>query len=391
MTAGLLQLVAKGEQDEYLTGNPQISFYRFAFKRHTNFAMETIEILFSDLVNWGSMSTCNIPQKGDLLSNMYIQIRLPRLSSVQGNVNARWVRYVGLALIKKVELFIGGQLFDTQSGEWIYVKNQLSLDSGKRNGFDYMVGFDVDPEEERTIFVPLSFWFNNHNGMALPLVSLSFHEVKLRVHFRTFNEVTLNAQTIVPISNVSILANYVYLDIQERKYFAKDEQEYIIEYVQHDLNNQTNNLNPVVDIPFMNPVKEIIWMAQLNHSLNQKDWFNFTYLDNKNPTKSAVIQINGNDRFSALSGEYFNLIQTYQHHSCIPDNAGLNVYSFAIFPEAPQPSGTMNFSRVDTAKLKLEIFEDVYSYSSDVMIKLYAPTYNVLTVKAGMACLKFAA
>lgn len=393
MTAGLLQLVAKGDQDEYLTGNPQITYYRYAFKRHTNFAMETAELQFSDLVNWGQMSTCLLSHKGDMLSNLYLQVRLPRLTNMAENRYAKWVQYVGLAMIKKIEITIGGQTFDSHPGEWLYIYNQLKLEQGKRNGYDYMVGFDIDPDEPKTLFIPLAFWFSQHTGLALPLVALSFHEVRLRIYFRPFRECVINAETEVPFDSVSILANYVYLDKIERMFFAKSEQEYIIEQLQYDVSNATNLLNPSIDITFVNPVKELIWIVQpaSTNTIDYKDWFNFTYGNNKNPVKTTSLQINGIDRFTPLSGEYFNLIQPYQHHTNIPDNAGINMYSFALYPESPQPSGTLNFSRVDSAKLKLELMDDLFKSEKEAYIKIFGVTYNVMKIQSGMAGLKFAA
>lgn len=391
MTAGILQLVAKGDQDEFLTGNPQVTFYKHAFKRHTNFAMETFDLRFNDIVEWGTMSTCTLSSKADMLSNLYLQITLPKLSSANKNLNGRWTEYVGLAMIKKVELEIGGQTIDSQTGEWLYIYNQLALDPGKRNGYDYMVGFDIDPTEEKTLYVPLTFWFNTHTGLSLPLVALQYHEVKLRIHFRTFRECTINAPIEVPLTSAVVLANYVFLDVEERKQFAKEEQEYIIEQIQCDNENTINIKSPVIDINFINPIKELVWVVQKKShvTLENNDWFNFTFRDNRMPVKRATIQVNGTERFSPLSGEYFNLVQTYQHHTNIPDNAGICVYSFSIFPESPQPSGTMNFSRLDSARLKLDLQDDFLGNGEDALVKIYGITYNVLRIHAGMGSIKF--
>jgi len=391
MTAGILQLVARGDQDEYLTGNPQVTYYKYTFKRHTNFSMEMMELHFNDIVEWGSMSTCILSHKADMLSNMYLSITLPRLATSDENINGRWVEYVGLAMIKKIELEIGGQTIDSQSGEWMYIYNQLALDPGKRNGYDYMVGFDIDPNEEKTMYIPLTFWFNTHTGLSLPLVALQYHEVKLRVFLRTFKECTINAPVAVPLKNVAVLANFIYLDVEERKLFAKEEQEYIIEQVQHDTDTVINVSAPIIDISFINPVKEIVWVVQRREhlSLEFNDWFNFTFRDNRMPVKSAVLQVNGTDRFMPLPGEYFNLVQTFQHHTNIPDNAGICVYSFAIYPESPQPSGSMNFSRLDSARLKLSLHEDFLEDGRDAFVKLYAVTFNVLRIQAGMGSIKF--
>lgn len=395
MTAGLLQLIARGEQDEYLTGNPQVTFYKYTFRRHTNFAMEMHELQFNDIINWNQMNTCVLSRKGDLLTNMYLKIHLPALTKFTGNEYARWVNYIGLAMIKKIEIEIGGQVIDSQSGEWIYLYNQLSLRSGKRNGFDYMVGFDIDPNQEKVMYIPLCFWFNTHNGLAIPLVALQYHEVKLRVIFRDFKECTINAFNIIPITNVTVIANYVYLDVIERKAFAKEEQEYLIEQVQKDDHNSIITNNGSVDLNFCNPVKELVWLLQRTDytTVEFREWFNYTYADNKSPIKELTLQFNGLDRFSPMDGEYFNLVQPFQHHTCIPDNAGINSYSFAIHPENPQPSGSFNFSKADSARFKYLLHDDYLKDENgntyEAFFRVYALTMNVMVIKAGMAHVKF--
>lgn len=391
MTAGIFQLVARGEQDDYLTGNPQISFYKYAFRRHTNFSMETKEMLFNDAVNWGSSCSAVIHHHGDLLSQMYIQIKLPRLANLIGNENASWVRYVGLSMIKKVELEIGGQVIESHTGEWIFLYHQLSLTHSKRNGYDYMVGFNVDPYEPKILYIPLSFWFCEHSGLALPLIGLSFHEVKVRIHFRPFKECVINATNEVPITQVSVLCNFVYLDVMERKQLTNLDQEFLIEQVQQSTDNATYQPIAHVDLHFLNPVKELIWVVQKSEYRSQafKDFFNFTYKDNLSPIESAVLQINGSDRFSRLPGEYFNLVQPFQHHTAIPDNGGIHVYSFSIHPESPQPSGSLNFSKLDGAILKLKLQDDFMDEGDEIYINVYGVSYNVAVIKDGLFKVRF--
>lgn len=391
MTAGIFQLVARGEQDEYITGNPQISFYKYAFRKHTNFAMETKEMIFNDVVSWGSHCTSIIHHHGDMLSDMFLQIKIPRLASFVGNENAAWVRYLGLAMIRKVEIEIGGQVIDSHTGEWIFIHNQLTLNHSKRNGYDYMIGFDVDPRESKVLYIPLSFWFCNHSGLALPLIALSFHEVKVRVHLRPFKECVVNATYEVPITSASVLCNYVYLDLDERKALTNLDQEYVIDQVQSSLNNATYNSTSSIDLHFSHPVKEIVWVVQKSAYRNAavKDWFNFTYHDNLCPIESVVLQVNGAERFAKLSGEYFNLVQPYQHHTSIPDNGGICVYSFSIHPESHQASGTMNFSCVDNAILKLTYQQDYMEDGEEIYVNVYCLSYNVIHIKDGTLRLKF--
>jgi hypothetical protein len=254
-----------------------------------------------------------------------------------------------------------------------------------------MIGFDVDPTESKVLYIPLSFWFCEHSGLSLPLIALSFHEVKIRVHFKSFKECAINASIEVPIVATTVLCNYIYLDVDERKLFKNLDQEYIIEQVQMNVNNSTTHVNAHIDLHFTNPIKEIIWVIQKDIYRTQayKDWFNYTYKDNLVPIENIVLQVNGTDRFAKLTGEYFNLIQPYQHHTAIPDNGGICVYSFAIHPESHQSSGTMNFSRVDSAILKIKFMDDYIDDGEKIYVNIYAVGYNVIHIKDGMCKLKY--
>lgn len=389
MTGSVLQLQAKGEEDEYITGNPLVSFFKYSYRKHTNFSMEPFELLFQDHVTWGKHTYCTIPRNGDLLSRAYLQIKLPKLSGTLTNNGARWVTNVGHVLIDFVEVTIGGQTIDKQTGEWMYIYNQLSSPGGKRNGLDYMIGYDVDPFEEKIIYIPLTFWFNSQNGVALPLVALQFHEIKIKVGLKNFSDVTIGATTEVPIKSLTILADYVFLDRNERLQLVNKKQEYLIDQVQINKSNSSPNILATIDLMFKNPVKELVWVVQRSDKLEPqtRDWFNFSFRNNINPVKNVVLQCNGENRLTDLPGEYFNLVQPYQHHSNIPENPGICVYSFAVQPESYQPSGSFNFSKLDHAELHVELFPDYFDnpQSSYVVadIRVYAISHNILVIENG--------
>ena len=183
MGGGLMQLVAYGAQDIYLTGNPQITFFKVVYRRHTNFSMEAIEQTFSGSPDFGRKVYCTISRNGDLIHRVYLQVKLPAVTAATGSYH-RWVNYVGHALIKNVEIEIGGQRIDKHYGDWLHIWNELSQTAGKQQGYQNMVG-NVDKlyrpvgagksTPATTLFIPLQFWFCRNPGLALPLIALQYH------------------------------------------------------------------------------------------------------------------------------------------------------------------------------------------------------------------------
>ena len=396
MTASILQLQAKGELDTYLTGNPTISYYKYASHRHTNFAMQTFELLFSSNVAWGKKIECVVPSKGDLVSRMYLQIRLPALSTENLNQSATWVSNLGYAIIKDAEVEIGGQRMDIQSGEYLYTYDQLFTPGGKKQGVNYFTGNTIEPSEERLLYVPLHFWFNDHQNLSLPMIALQMHEVVIRLNLRSFQEVTNGANVEIPIMGMSILTDYIFLDIPERNNLLNRKLEYLVQQVQSNAEKSSSKLKYPVDLVFRNNVKELIWMVEsssnTNNSNNTKSYFRFTINGNVNPVKKVTLQFNGNDKFTDLPGEYFNLIQPYQHHSNIPENAGIHVYSLSLSPEMFHPSGSLNFSMIENATLLIELQDSYFKGSNNkvsALTKVYATSYNILIIENGTCTMKY--
>ena len=140
---GLMQLVAYGAQDVYLTGNPQITFFKVVYRRHTNFAMESIENPFNGAPNFGKKVTCTVQRNGDLIYRMYLQATLPQvqLQSTDGSgAQFRWLNWIGHNIINYVEIEIGGQRIDKQYGQWLHIWNELTQEPGKQAGYAKMVG-----------------------------------------------------------------------------------------------------------------------------------------------------------------------------------------------------------------------------------------------------------
>lgn len=447
MGGGLMQLVAYGAQDIYLTGNPQITFFKVVYRRHTNFSMENIQQTFNGNPTWGQRATAIVSRNGDLINSAYLHVSLPALTSemwthkphlspsnADGHVDNLllcWTNFVGLALIEHVTVEIGGQEIDKHYGLWMYAWQELTMTQEKVDGYKAMVGATDNspyllvgnallPNE---LHIPLDFWFNINAGLSLPLIALQYHEVRFLFQFRPFSDLVLvidkNSGVIEPKENwslvngnippvqIDLFIDYIYLDTDERRRFAQMSHEYLIEQVQEfDTSlslSSGSGVNPV-RLSFNHPCKELIWMLQRQDNINANDWFNFANAppgDEKigpDLLKQAGLTLNGHQRFTPQRGPlFFRQWQPFIHHTTIP-NSNLYVYSFALRPEEHQPSGTCNFSRIDNTILELQLDTATpvspvlginLSVGSSALLTVFARNYNVLRIMSGMGGLAY--
>ena len=459
MGGGLMQLVAYGAQDIYLTGNPQITFFKVVYRRHTNFSMEAIEQTFNGSADFGKRVTCTVSRNGDLMHRVYLQVTVPQVS-VSENASFRWLNHLGHVLIKYAEVEIGGQRIDKHYGDWLHIWNELSQEAGKKAGYANMIGnvpaltspvtgvSGGSAVPEMDLYIPLEFWFCRNPGLALPLIALQYHEVKINIEFRAASDCCMGESSGLSLAAASLFVDYIYLDTDERRRFAQVSHEYLIEQVQFTGDESVSSVSNKIKLNFNHPCKELIWVVQKDSVLDSaatggKQWFNYTdaedltpYSGNPtdpygdgllmvvpdasgndtlsypsstgvaegnyvkwvgkdtgfNPVFSAKLQLNGHDRFSERMGRYFNLVQPYQHHTNVP-KTGINVYSFGLKPEEHQPSGTCNMSRIDNATLQLTLTAATVSgasgVSSDAKVRVYATNYNVLRIMSGMGGLAY--
>lgn len=590
-----MELVAHGLQDVYLTGNPQITFFKIVHRRHTNFSIEAIPQTLNGNIGLGNRITAQISRIGDLMHKIFLRVTIPEFTLSETFSSNGGLDYdnciskffladnLGYALLNSVDIDIGGQRLDRHYGHWMQIWNELSLPSGKDKGFARMIGKkgSGDPVLETALVkgigptyktnsgstpgvfpplhlsIPLEFWFCRNPGLALPLIALQYHDVKVNFEFNKgvnlgWSEVTIatvandavildnidsstsgtagtwitgvlteasglseldshyvnkylfdktnsesklitaydgttktitvdsaftgtivagsdlfeirepNGQTETykltvsdgyddwsglettltqtataatktirgPIVNdVNIPApelyvDYIFLDTDERRRFAQSSHEYLFEQLQFLGSEITDRAYNSLRLNFNHPVKEIIWTAQpsANVSTNNNNmgivsgqfdyqWWGpaaapLTYMSTNetdipsmvygttgelaeakplNPVKMAVIQLNGHDRFRERTGEYFSQVQPYQCHERIPNDKGINLFSFALRPEDHQPTGTINLSRVDMTQLNLTLHN-----SEEHTIRVYATNYNVLRITSGMGGIAFA-
>jgi len=375
MGGGLMQLVAYGAQDIYLTGNPQITFFKVVYRRHTNFSMESIQQTWNGTLGSGARLTATISRNGDLIHKMYCEMTTNGSGS---NINNR-----GAVALKEIELEIGGQQIDKHYGHWLEafaeltepntagtVGTQDDSDGTKFQNMSCMGGVKADAYATKA-FVPLQFWFCRNPGLALPLIALQYHEVKVIL--------TISSEADANPTALDLWVDYIYLDTDERRRFAQVSHEYLIEQLQYQSGGSDATTH---DLNFNHPVKELIWTGGFKESSGL-----FASLE----TGDYYLKLNGHDRFAARDLRYFTRAQVWQHHTGpggIDSNTAamggqltdtIAVYSFALKPEEHQPSGTCNFSRIDNAQL----------IGPSDTLDIYAVNYNVLRIMSGMGGLAY--
>ena len=310
-----MQLVSYGAQDVYISGNPQITFWKILYKRHTNFAMESIEVTFNGQADFNKRVTAVINRNADLMYRTYIQVVLPAvdLAVTETSIKRfRWLNSIGHRLIKVVELEIGGQRIDRQYGDWMQIWTQLSQDVGTAAALDDMIGnthdlvllkdaqgFALDTAcagseltnscapragtPAKTLYIPLQFWFFRNPGLAIPLIALQYHEVRINVEFEQFinccyyDQIGASAastfgagqggqgvpsQSIQSLTAASLYVDYVYLDTEERRRFAQQSHEYLIEQLQYTGAESITSSSNKIQLNFNHPCKELVWVVQ---------------------------------------------------------------------------------------------------------------------------------
>lgn len=561
MSGAVLQLVAYGTQDVMLTTQCEISFWRLRFKRYTNFAMESIEQVFTGQADFGRRVTCTMARAGDLAYKTYLQATLPEINQMMGatgysaqtsgsGVYARWLDFPGEQLIGSVEVEVGSTRIDRHYGDWMHIWNQLTMTAEQQRGYFKMIGnttqltFITDPSfsdvegpcdsvaprqvcaprnalPETTLYIPLQFWFCQNPGLAIPLIALQYHEVKINIDLRPIDEMlwavtTLNSDGTdrpVPASlayaqslvAATLYIDYIFLDTDERRRFANNTHEYLITQIQFNGAESVGQSAVKVKLNFSHPTKELIWVVQPDQNVDYcastltgsnlfrvlgaqpfnytdaidalpnsihcfggpnaiaadsrayidarglfqdagaldaaqnagGDWngasnpynganlggesqlvdengntYTETHTDNsgvsdagtfvlsetsldmhcwgQTPVVTCKLQLNGQDRISDREGTYFTLVQPWQHHTRAPDE-GIHVYSFALRPEDPQPSGTCNFSRLDSATLVMVLSNPTVAGIKTAQVRVYAPCLNVFRCVSGMGGCTFAA
>jgi len=360
MGGGLLQLVAYGAQDAYITGNPHITFWKVLYKRHTNFAMEAMRVNFTGSPAYGQRSVVVVNRNADLMFRTYLEVTLPdtRAAATGAAQNVLWTaggrRRLGYLLIQQVEIEIGGQVMDRHYGEWMFLWESLTSPFDQSVRLDQMLGANVAGTystpagcngRPAVLYIPLQFWFCRNPGLALPLIALQYHEVRLNFIFRQATDLVQNiygydingnaqvwsggvaaaAAALPRFKDAAVYVDYIYLDTDERRRFAQQTHEYLIDQLQYGLQQSITSQTVRLDLTLNHPVKELVWVYQdarmLDCSQVGTAFGSVPAANNTQPFQYADIanrcrlQLNGQDRFDERYGDYFWKVQPYQHHS----------------------------------------------------------------------------
>ena len=421
MPGGLIQLTVTGKQNKVLTGQPTMTYFKYSYNQHTNFACESIAQHFNGQVNFGQNVNATISRNGDLITNMTLEVVLPNVNnknSNASNVVTNWANAIGHRIIKSISIEIGGQEIDRHTGEWLEINSELTLSESQKKAYFRMVGkkefyYIQDTNQSTIIYIPFQFWFCKESGLALPLVALQHHDVKVHVQFRNLEECITshkintdgsveenpNVQFTSDISIISarILCDYVYLDVCERKWYAQHSHKYLIEQVQYNGTEGTiTSGESKIYLDFNHPCKELIWYTTRSSTTHKNDWLNMGKTDNTEQylwgpnsnddiLDSVTLYLNGHERVEERNAVYFRMVNALTYHTANPNNY-IYTYSFALHPEQTDPSGALNFSLIDEAMLRLKTN---ISTNESYNIHAYAKNYNMLIVTQGMGGLAF--
>ena len=510
MGFGYLLLAVKSEQDNYLIGNPQFTFFKAVYRKHTNFAMDYQFINFlGDTTNaFGRKLYVDIPKNGDLLHRMYLTIDIT-------NTDVKKIAPLAYNFIEYIDILIGGQRIDRHYGEWFAIWHELMEDSSKSIALANMVGVQNNNTTCKTLTIPLRFWFNNDIGLALPLIALQYNDIKLEIKYNDKSELdkftNLVPASTLKITNIQLIAEYIHLDKEERRLFSSTNHEYLITQVQESLNNSINNFSAKygiivggvtsvskkdferqrhkIDLRFTYPVKELFWTIQdvvgnmnSGNEYNNTGAFKYNYWNNYESGNDQMsmcnLILNGKDLTDELPANFYRDIQQYQYHNGYGINfikgcngtypievtmttttarvftegwtvtqgaavgkvkadvttdttvvvvvtsgtfvqgnidfdsgtmvnitnitndinidfakgTGVYSYSFALNPKDFQPSGSLNFSKLESCQLKIGLIKATNPPLPNTVnktINIYAVNYNVLRIMSGMAGLAF--
>lgn len=414
----LLQLHAKTELNQFLSGNPQHSFFRVTHRRHAHFAIEHSEVLPKTGATWGGVVEFDIPRTGDLWTDVVLQVEVPAVEVADSQDRICWPRAMGYALIESCELYLGGTRLERIDGEWMYLANMLREPERRFEILRVMAGEDgteLLPRTllpERFLMIPLRFFFTRSFAHGLPLVALSCEQLTLRLQFRSFEQVVrhmrpdLPLPRVAPLRQVSLLNEMIYLETPERERLCQDRLVHLVEAVEFQRYTGLPRKGSLDLTEFHGCLKELVIVFQRKEAAgstphidttgafqlpNYNDFGNFTsHADPKrgrNMVARIGLQLNGAFYFPALHPQYYNAYLPLRFHKGQPAT-GVYVMPFCLHPEDTEPSGTLNIDRIDQARI---YFEGIEKYFEGCEAHVYGIRYNVLEVQGriGQARLLF--
>ena len=423
MASGRVELASTGIQDSFITDSPQLTFFQKQFKKHTQFALDTLDNGVDGTPEFGNRITCVIPRKGDLIKTIYLKVRLSKLYEIaqvavdhcgcnvggvggSGDPQFGYTDSIGHALVEHADLIIGGQLVQRITGEFMEIFSELCISDSHQSSLAYTIGktgtkFGLGPANDtygtygnfpREFIIPLPFYFHNNPSLAIPLCAIDKQEVEVHIKFRKLEElyVTPVASTTSTatgnMESVSISVEYVYITPDEIKYMKNNTTDYVISQLQIARTSMEENLTKsYFKLNFTNPVKEMFFVMQTRDTARlENDYFNYSNSDDPSGEhiESINLMFNGEDRVSnsIATASYLKYIQPMTHHTRTPTR-NIYAYSFALKPENSEPTGQINMSRIINKILTV----NTKPCSKIRDLRVYAVNYNILRVCSGLA------
>ena len=391
--SGRLRLAATGVQDQWLTGDPQFSYFLMNFKRHTKFAIDYVESQFDGDVDFGKNVICRVPNdKGDLVRNMTLKVTLDD-PSPGGD---EWSPSIISHLIESAELLIGGQTIEKITGEYIYIHQQLhNTDDDIDQTLYFLNGHSnvLDHSGDYTYFMDLPFYFYRNPSLAIPTCALTKQLVEVKIKLRPLEQLIRGGASVGVSANIkkfSLDTEFVFLTNIERNFMMSRPLDYVITQVQMSkfLMKAGENTKSVM-LNFVHPVRELFFVSQSEEAVRDN------HPNRYNTITNVTLKFNNTTVFNR-DNIFLVYEQALKHHVNSPYNHGSSYnylksdfasYSFALQPEVHYPTGQVNMSRISHKLLTIEI--DPINGSDNNNTRVYAVNYNVLRVDSGIAGLKF--
>ena len=396
MVASILQLQNKGEQDAYLTATPSINMFKYKYHQYINFATELVRLQPNELFDFGKTSSCTIPLKGDLLSKLYLRIKVPKLTRTSGTYLS-WSDTLGYAIFKEgIDLEISGVVVDTFYPGYYDIHDSFEKpdnDLGANLGIlrsDTYVSSKFNAEADNDMIIPLRFWFTRDYKMSLPIIAMPNQNMSVKFKLRNFQD-CINYDGLPPIdSNIiesEILVEYIYIDDSAKTLFKDSSHTFLIEQVKYNGKEQISENSGIyhAKLQFNNPCKELMFACVEKTSNDNNNYYNYSKIIDNTPLISEIsLVLDGKNRFDFLPEVMNRLGYAASIHKSVPLKY---VYTlpFCIKPYDNQPSGTLNLSKFDDVTLVLKMSKN----NPICFLHVYALMYNVLTIQQGIMTLKF--
>ena len=455
MGGSTIQLFAIGPQDFHLTGNPQITFFKSVFRRHTKFLKETKQIQFlGNSPTFGTQDAiAKVRKEGDLLSKLYLEATISGTTTKKG---AYTINHFGNSLIKKADFEIGGYTIDSQYSQWLQIYDELTenicenkqTSSGLKGGHYTDLNFtsDLDPTEInvnnkiygdcplvfggsrkneninndvgtyiKKFVVPLQFWFTKNPGLYLPICALYKHELVVKISFEEIHKLIGNSTDISKdtfTGSFKLYGEFITLEDEEKRRYSQSDHEYIIEQVQLNNNgpsvtssvvDSNNQLAKVeYDLNFIHPIKYFVWVivnegttsSTLSNNSGQGPCYFVSLCSNSvygNDANNGTVELllDGVEREIELPMMYYTRIYPKNYCKNIPDLDRIGLYSFALNPFEVEPSGTCNFSKINSKTIKLAFGNNDTSNITGKHLYMFGVNYNVLVITNGIGGIRY--